>query len=477
MNRIALVIGNSKYKYVKRLNNPINDANDISEILTSLGFKVYKYLDLPLSEISNVVRQFMIDLDDYSTGLFYYAGHGMQIDGKNYIVPTDCQLLDKKYTIFSCYNIDDYLNGLKEYRGKTNICILDACRNNPYAEARDINEGFAPFSAQPSGTIIAYSTSPDNTASDGCDKNGLYTQVLKECMQIPNLKIEEMFKAVRIQVSKLSCNTQVSWEHSSLVGDFYFSVKQQSVNVNIPDEEIYSYIQEQFKHYELITDDSDEIEAMSYVAAYNKFHLPMLKLLRAYCRIDYKKQNFCFSDSTIDELNNGYLKGVGFSQKNGRWYYKEKYVEMGDPLPLCDDLLPLEPLEGKKILIDGKLSTNINGDQLLLKLDSNIPNETPLIFSLQGDNYFAQSCATVVNCIALSEGFTDKDNFISNGFYILGISCPISSVLPPNLIEIYGEKNRNLIGKYIKFRPIGGNTIDMRFRLLVHNKEIIIIDK
>ncbi|MBS5932595.1 MAG: hypothetical protein KIC94_06920 [Clostridiales bacterium] len=150
---------------------------------------------------------------------------------------------------------------------------------------------------------------------------------------------------------------------------------------------------------------------------------------------------------------------------------------MGDPLPLCDDLLPLEPLEGKKILIDGKLSTNINGDQLLLKLDSNIPNETPLIFSLQGDNYFAQSCATVVNCIALSEGFTDKDNFISNGFYILGISCPISSVLPPNLIEIYGEKNRNLIGKYIKFRPIGGNTIDMRFRLLVHNKEIIIIDK
>lgn len=157
MNRIALVIGNSKYMNVNQLKNPQNDANDMAIILDKLGFKVIKYLDLNLIQIENAVRQFLIELDEYSAGLFYYAGHGMQIDGKNYIVPIDCEIRDKTYTILSSFDICKYLDGLSLYKGKTNICILDACRDNPFATSlRDIANGFAPFNTQPKGTIMSY---------------------------------------------------------------------------------------------------------------------------------------------------------------------------------------------------------------------------------------------------------------------------------------------------------------------------------
>ena len=105
-------------------------------ILRKLGFEVIEGLNLTLTETSEMVNSFLRDLDNYSTGLLFYAGHGMQIDGKNYIVPVDCKILDQSQTIFSCYCIDDYLSNLNVYKGKTNIIILDACRNNPFARGR-----------------------------------------------------------------------------------------------------------------------------------------------------------------------------------------------------------------------------------------------------------------------------------------------------------------------------------------------------
>ncbi len=392
MNRIALVIGNSKYMHVKQLKNPQNDANDLATIFEKLGFKVVKYLDLNLIQIENAVRRFLLDLDEYSTGLFYYAGHGMQIDGKNYIVPIDCEIRDKTYTILSSYDICKYLDGLLLYKGKTNICILDACRDNPFATSlRDISNGFAPFITQPKGTIIAYSTSPDKGASDGRGCNGLYTQVLKETMPIPNLKIEDMFKAVRIRVMELSGDTQISWEHSSLVGDFYFSVKEQSVVKNISDETIFDYLNTRFRYYESVADNVYDIECMSYVDAYIQYQIPVIKLLRVYSRIQYKKEGKAFSDNDIDQINIAYLESWGFKRTNGRWYYKDNYVEMGDPLPLSIELAPLKPLLGKEIIIDGSLSCMVNENTVIFKLISNMPDSTPLIFTLRGKDYCAQS--------------------------------------------------------------------------------------
>ena len=344
MDRIALVIGNSNYLNVSKLNNPKNDANDIELVLQKLQFNVTKLLDASLSEIQNAVNDFLQRLDEYAVGLLFYAGHGMQIDGKNYIVPVDCQICDKGKTTVSCYCLNAFLDGISAYKGKTLICILDACRNNPFAASRGIGTGFTQFDNQPKGTIIAYSTSADCTAFDGQDSNGLYTQVLKDALLIPNLKIEEMFKSVRNKVSDISIKQygyeQLSWEYSSLVGDFYFSVTPQPVNPITTDEEIYQYIQSRFKYYEDKIDNIYDIECLPYVDAYNRFHIPIIKLLRAYSRIDYPKKGFHFSDATIDQLSYSYLTSWGFKQKHGRWYYNDIYVEMGDLLPLPDEMKP-----------------------------------------------------------------------------------------------------------------------------------------
>ena len=143
MNRVALVIGNAQYKYVAKLNNPENDARDMASVLQRLGFKVIKCLNASLAELQDKITCFLKELDEYSVGLLYYAGHGMQIDGKNYIVPVDCKLTDKNKTIFSCYSMEDYLNNLSIYKDKTNIVILDACRNNPFINGRGFINGFS----------------------------------------------------------------------------------------------------------------------------------------------------------------------------------------------------------------------------------------------------------------------------------------------------------------------------------------------
>ena len=472
MDRLALIIGNSNYQRVATLKNPKNDATDMARILRTLGFEVDYYLDLTISEMEKAVRDYLLKLDEFSTGLFFFAGHGMQIDGINFLVPIDCELKDKAKTMLSCFNINSYLEGISRYKGKTNICILDACRDNPYAvSGRGIISGFAPFTHQPKGTIIAYSTSPDDSASDGDGNNGLYTEVLKDALQIPNLKIEEMFKSVRKKVMELSNDKQISWEHSSLVGDFYFAVKEIPVVSDISDVDVYDFIKQRGDYYETVTEDINDIECMPYVDGYNKFNIPIIKLLRAFSRVDYKKKGTVFSDSTIDQLNISYLESWGFTRKNGRWYYKDNYVEMGDPLPLSDELMPLMPLKGHEINLEGNVQCAFNHEELYIVLTSNFPDETPLIFTLKGKNYNAQSKASVLSGAATSEGFSSKSRIIDDGLYRLEISSPIHSVLPAAVKVILGERNRNLIGKNVKFDPISGNTASLNFNIVIKNSE------
>lgn len=476
MDRIALIIGNSKYKYVGELKNPKNDANDIGQILTSLGFVVNKHLDLTAAEMDESLRTFLIELDDYSTGLLFYAGHGMQIDGVNYLVPIDCQLRDKTSTIFSCFDVNNYLNGVAKYKGKTNICILDACRDNPFAVSnRDIICGFAPFTTQPKGTIIAYSTSADSTASDGQENNGLYTSALKETLLIPNLKIEEMFKSTRVKVMELSNEEQVSWEHSCLVGDFYFSVKEMPVVANIKDIDIFNYVKERADYYQKETDDINDIECMPYVDAYKKFNIPIIKIVRAFFRIDYQKSGQSFNDSTIDEINIGYLASWGFYTKNGRWYYRDNYVEMGDPLPLPQELLPLKPIEGLEIEITGEMECKYCNEKLYFIMKTNLPNETPVIFTLKGNGYNAQSKGTVMSGVVSSEGFSSKGQKIKDGLYKIIVSSPIYSVLPDSVKSILGERNRNMIGRNVRYSPIGGSTAELTFNVIAKGIEVNVV--
>lgn len=481
MDRLALVIGNSDYSNVSKLNNPKNDANDIEHVLQKLNFDIIQVLDANLNDIQNAINDFLQRLDEYAVGLLFYAGHGMQIDGKNYIIPVDCQICDKGRTTVSCYCLNTFLDGVSAYKGKTIICILDACRNNPFIISRGgLGAGFKPFDNQPKGTIIAYSTSADCTAFDGQNSNGLYTQVLKDALLIPNLKIEEMFKSVRNKVSDISIKQygeeQLSWEYSSLVGDFYFSVTPQPVDSTKTDEEIYKYITERFEYYESKSKSIYDTECLPYVDAYNEFHIPIIKLLRAYSRIDYPKNGFHFSDATIDQLNYSYLTSWGFKQKYGRWYYKDNYVEMGDLLPLPDEMKPQEPIKGMEFEITGSIKAETDNGKLRFILSSNIPKETPLIFSLKGRKYHAQCKVSASNSETMSEWFSDKSNPMKNGFYIIGVTAPIDKVLPKEVQKLFGERNRNIYGRYVKYDPIMGNTISFTYWIILNSTKITLID-
>lgn len=480
MNRVALVIGNSEYLNIGKLNNPKNDANDIASILGKLNFDVEKVIDADLLDIQRSVNKFLQALDEYAVGLFFYAGHGMQIDGKNYIVPVDLKLGDKSRTTVSCYCLNSLLDGAATYKGKTLICILDACRDNPFAIGRGLIAGFAPFDNPPKGTIIAYSTGSDCSAFDGHGSNGLYTQVLKDAMLIPNLKIEDMFKSVRKNVSDISISQygqeQLSWEYSSLVGDFYFSVTSQPVNEHISDDEIYTFVRARRKLYENDSEDIHDIECMPYVDAYDKYHIPIVKILRAYSRIDFSKKGLQFSDATIDQINSNHLSSWGFMKKYSRWYYKDHYVEMGDLLPLPKELEPEHPMAGQKLKIIASLNGEINCGKIKFSVSSNIPDGTPLLFTLRGKGYCAQCKSVVDNGVLVSEWFSDHGDAIKNGCYTVELSSPIYSILPERIQRIFGERNRNIYGSCVKFNPIGGNTIHCSFGLIIKEKSIHVID-
>lgn len=225
--RLALVIGNSTYPGNGFLKNPVNDAREITRILKNSGFEVIVVENGSNRKITDAIREFGEKLSSYSVGLFYYSGHGMQVDGANYIIPVDAVINDMGDVRYECVDAGRVLSKM-EYAGtKINIMIMDACRNNPFGEKGRSNGpvvGLAPMDA-PVGTFIAYSTAPNKTASDGVGSNGLYTEELLKYLSYPNLKIEDLFKQVRVKVLEKSGGVQVPWETSSLTGDFYF-VKQ-----------------------------------------------------------------------------------------------------------------------------------------------------------------------------------------------------------------------------------------------------------
>lgn len=222
--RLALVIGNSNYTYGRSLANPINDARALKKTLEDLGFMVIKYENSNQKTMKKAIDEFGKKLKDCSIGLFFYAGHGVQFKGNNYLIPVDAKLENENDTEYDTVRADRVLAKMESSRSKINIVILDACRNNPFERRwrRGSNRNGLAFMNAPSGTIIAYATSPGNTASDGNGFNGLYTSALLKHIKTKGITIEQMFKRVRATTMELSNNKQVPWESTSLKGDFYF---------------------------------------------------------------------------------------------------------------------------------------------------------------------------------------------------------------------------------------------------------------
>ncbi len=220
--KIALVIGNSDYNTGPLL-NPVNDARSMADALREVDFEVMEYLNMEtMSDMKRAIRDFGKKIQNGGVGLVYYAGHGVQVGGRNYLMPTHAEIYAEEEVEYEAVDVGFVIAQMEIARNRMNIVILDACRNNPFARSwRSASDGLATVIA-PTGTLIAYATAPGSVASDGTGDNGLYTEELLKQINQKGKKIEDVFKSVRAAVVEKSSGQQTPWESSSLVGDFYF---------------------------------------------------------------------------------------------------------------------------------------------------------------------------------------------------------------------------------------------------------------
>lgn len=220
-SRVALVIGNSSYTE-SPLKNSANDATDMAQKLSELGFEVLKYTNVNRHSMRMAIRDFGNRLKNADVGLFYFAGHGIQINGINYLVPLEADVTSSDEVQDESIDASAVLRKMESAGNKVNIVILDACRNNPFPSSfRSIDRGLARMDG-PVGSFIAYATSPGSVAADGDGRNGLYTQYLLSALSQPGLSIEQVFKQVRNRVVHATNGKQTPWESSSLMGEFAF---------------------------------------------------------------------------------------------------------------------------------------------------------------------------------------------------------------------------------------------------------------
>jgi uncharacterized caspase-like protein len=220
--RTALVIGNAAYDFGP-LRNPVNDATDIAAALRQLGFEVTLQPNADLRVMHEAIETFSRQLRQGGAGLFYFAGHGVQVGGENYLIPIRARISRWQDVQYEAVPVGRILGGMEDAENHLNIIILDACRDNPWARQwRSSQRGLAMVQAA-QGSLIAFATAPGGTANDGDGRNGLYTSELLQHLTTPGLSVEQLFKRVRAGVVEATKGKQMPWESSSLIGDFFFA--------------------------------------------------------------------------------------------------------------------------------------------------------------------------------------------------------------------------------------------------------------
>lgn len=221
--RVALVIGNAAYPGAP-LRNPVNDARDISAALEKCGFDVVCKMDSSLEEMLREIARLGSRARDVEAALFYYAGHGVQFDGFNYLVPVD-GIVESQIMRTRCVNAEEALAQMEAAGSRVNLMILDACRNTPFSMGgRAVGGGLAVMHAG-KGALIAYATAPGKIAADGTGHNGVFTGCLLKHLLEPGLHVRDMLEQVRVEVATTTGDAQIPWENSSLMGAFYFMPK------------------------------------------------------------------------------------------------------------------------------------------------------------------------------------------------------------------------------------------------------------
>jgi len=227
--RVALLIGNAAYQ-INPLKNPVNDSNDMARSLRSVGFDVIEVNNATLVQMREATRRFAEKLSNSDVGLVYYSGHGVEVRGKNYLIPVNADIKREYEVVDQAFDASQFLEMMDNIRGpnnkRVNILIVDACRNNELQRSwRSSTNGLARMDA-PAGTFISFATAPGRVASDGLGRNSPYTKHLLQALKQPNMPIEQVFKVVRRNVMDETKGEQIPWENSSLVGDFFFTVQK-----------------------------------------------------------------------------------------------------------------------------------------------------------------------------------------------------------------------------------------------------------
>jgi hypothetical protein len=231
-DRVALVIGNGRYAAVSALPNAGNDARAITEILRRIGFDVVHGTDLNRAGMERAVRDFLVKAASARMAVLFYAGHGMQVDGKNFLLPVDARLLETSKFSLETVEVDNILDGLSDVT-PTVIIILDACRDNPLAATSStpaeqnavtrLSSGLAAYSTLGSGALIAYATAPGKVAFDGKNANSPFSEALLKYLGAPGLEVRQIMTRVRADVLRATENKQIPWDNSSLLGDVYLT--------------------------------------------------------------------------------------------------------------------------------------------------------------------------------------------------------------------------------------------------------------
>jgi formylglycine-generating enzyme required for sulfatase activity len=255
-NRVALVVGNSAYKSAP-LRNPTNDAKDMAAKLKGMGFTVIERSNLTVKQIGSTLREFRSKLTPGSVALVFYAGHGVQIKGENYLPAVDADISSEEDVPTQSLAMRQIMDVLGDAKTRLNLVFLDACRNNPYARSfRSASDGLNRVNA-PSGTLISFATRPGSVASDGTGRNGLYTGALLEQMNNPNQPIEQVLKKVVSQVKAGSNSQQEPWMEGSIEGEFCFGeCGKQVAQSGVSDDRVF---------WESVKDSRDVNEVKAYL--------------------------------------------------------------------------------------------------------------------------------------------------------------------------------------------------------------------
>jgi len=241
--KVALIVGNSAYLNTTPLRNPFNDATELSKSLSNLGFNVILVVNMAKADMDKQIKSFSQDMRDADLAVFFYAGHGMQINGKNFLIPVDFDPQKIEPLGTQLFSLDNILHEMAQ-GNHTSIIFLDACRDNPLTDQissnisrggaikldqnrniEDVRQGLAEVEGK-AGTLIAYATQPGNVALDGTGRNSPFTEALLDYIEEPGLEIRDVLTKVRMRVMKKTAEQQIPWDHSSLVRKVYFKEKK-----------------------------------------------------------------------------------------------------------------------------------------------------------------------------------------------------------------------------------------------------------